>query len=299
MRRLVSIALSCAFVLLASTLAQAQASRTWVSGVGSDANPCSRTAPCLTFAGAISKTAAKGEISVLDPGGFGAVTITKSISIISEGNIAGVLVSGTNGITINALTSDVITLRGLDINGLGAGIRGINVLAAGAVHVQNCHIYGFTQDALQAAAGNTLVTVQDTVAHDNGRGFFFSDNVNASLDTVRSERNGFGVRATGTGDVVVRNSVMSGNTGNGIAAVSAGLGLVVNVTVDNTIASHNAGAGVLAQGPDASVNLSNTTIANNATGISAVSAGHVVSFGNNRIIANTTNGAPTSTIPQQ
>src|SRR5881296_1387534 len=108
------------FLFFAGT-AHAQATRTWVSGVGDDANPCSRTAPCKTFAGAISKTAAKGEINVLDPGGFGAVTITKSISIEAVGVIAGVLVSGTNAIVINALPTDVIVLRGLTIEGLGTG----------------------------------------------------------------------------------------------------------------------------------------------------------------------------------
>src|SRR5712691_3114554 len=80
-----------AITLAFSALAQAQATRTWVSGVGDDANPCSRTAPCKTFAGAISKTAACGEISVLDPGGFGAVTITKSITIDGDGTLAGIL----------------------------------------------------------------------------------------------------------------------------------------------------------------------------------------------------------------
>src|ERR1700682_4953716 len=94
--------------------ANAQATRTWVSGVGDDANPCSRTAPCKTFAGAISKTQAGGEINVLDPGGFGGVTITKSITISSEGFEAGVLVSGTNAIIVNAGANDVIILRGLD-----------------------------------------------------------------------------------------------------------------------------------------------------------------------------------------
>src|ERR1700753_3375248 len=100
-----------AALLLVTTLASAQASRTWVSGVGDDANPCSRTAPCKTFAGAIAKTAAAGEIDVLDPGGFGAVTITKSITIDGAGNTAGVLVSGTNGIVISAQSTDVATLR--------------------------------------------------------------------------------------------------------------------------------------------------------------------------------------------
>src|SRR5580692_1251191 len=114
--------------------AQAQATRTWVSGVGDDANPCSRTAPCKTFAGAISKTAPAGEINVLDPGGFGAVTITKSITISSQGFEAGVLVSGTNGIIVQAGPSDVVVLEGLDIEGLGTGLDGIKVNTAGAVY---------------------------------------------------------------------------------------------------------------------------------------------------------------------
>src|SRR5271168_2938804 len=99
------------FLAFAATPASAQATRTWVSGVGDDANPCSRTAPCKTFAGAISKTATGGEIDALDPGGFGALTITKSITIDGGPGIAGVLVSGTNGFTVNAGTSAVVTLR--------------------------------------------------------------------------------------------------------------------------------------------------------------------------------------------
>ena len=88
-------------ILLNATSAQAQATRTWVSGVGDDANPCSRTAPCKTFAGAISKTAAGGIINCIDPGGFGAVTITKSITIDCSPFIGGVLAAGTNAINVN------------------------------------------------------------------------------------------------------------------------------------------------------------------------------------------------------
>src|SRR3954447_10302959 len=116
-------------ICLYAVPAQAQATRTWVSGVGDDANPCSRTAPCKTFAGAISKTASGGEINVLDPGGFGAVTITKPITISSIGFEAGVLVSGTNGIVINVPNAtDFVILRGLDIEGLGTGLSGVTVL---------------------------------------------------------------------------------------------------------------------------------------------------------------------------
>src|SRR5881397_1560243 len=102
-RRLVKFAPALALIALAlPASASAQASRTWVSGVGDDANPCSRTAPCKTFAGAISRTAANGEINCLDPGGFGGVTITKAITISCEAGTAGVLVSGTNGVIVSA-----------------------------------------------------------------------------------------------------------------------------------------------------------------------------------------------------
>jgi hypothetical protein len=124
-----------------SSAAQAQASRTWVSGVGDDANPCSRTAPCKTFAGAISKTAAGGEIDALDPGGFGAVTITKAITIDGGGGqVASALVSGTNGIIVSAGPTDVVTLRNLTINGIGGtgsgGLNGVHYIAGAALHIE-------------------------------------------------------------------------------------------------------------------------------------------------------------------
>src|SRR6201987_6097283 len=126
--------------VLSSAPAQAQATRTWVSGVGDDVNPCSRTAPCKTFAGAISKTAASGEINCLDPGGFGAVTITKSIIISCEGVEAGVLVAGTNGIAVNGASTDIVYLRGLDLEGLGTGLSGILFIGSGVLHVEHCII---------------------------------------------------------------------------------------------------------------------------------------------------------------
>ncbi len=136
-------ALAWVSTLILAGQAHAQATRTWVSGVGDDANPCSRTAPCKTFAGAISKTATGGEIDVLDPAGFGAVTITKSITIASEGaGEGGVLVSGTNGIIVNAPSGSVVNLRGLQIEGLGTGLSGVLVLG-GDVHIENCVIRNF------------------------------------------------------------------------------------------------------------------------------------------------------------
>jgi hypothetical protein len=139
--------LSPALVLVALVLpssAFGQATRTWVSGVGDDANPCSRTAPCKTFAGAISKTAVKGEINCLDPGGFGGVTITKAITIKCHYTEGGVLVSGTNAIVVNAPATDKVTLRGLDINGLGTGLNGVRILSAKVVQIFDSEIYQFT-----------------------------------------------------------------------------------------------------------------------------------------------------------
>src|ERR1700760_4272375 len=125
MRVPVFVALACAIGFFFFFLpANAQATRTWVSGVGDDANPCSRTAPCKTFAGAISKTAAAGEINVLDPGGFGGVTITKAITIRSDHIEAGVLVAGANGINVVAGATDTVVLEGLDFDGVNTGLSG-------------------------------------------------------------------------------------------------------------------------------------------------------------------------------
>src|SRR2546423_4822866 len=147
---------ACAFLAMTlafATAAQAQATRTWVSGVGDDANPCSRTAPCKTYAGAISKTAKDGEISTLDPGGFGAVTITKSITINGGGGGQGygsILAALTNGIIINITdAADVrksVRLDWLNINGASSGLDGIRFLAGNSLHIENCLIDGFTGD---------------------------------------------------------------------------------------------------------------------------------------------------------
>src|SRR6266850_898980 len=138
------------FTLAFFSIAQAQANRTWVSGVGDDVNPCSRTAPCKTFAGAISKTAAAGEINCLDPAGYGAVTIIKSMMIRCNYTEGGVLVAGTNGIVVNTLSTDVVYLEGLDIMGANTGLNGITFIQAGVLHVRNSVIREFNG----AGAGN-------------------------------------------------------------------------------------------------------------------------------------------------
>src|SRR5450756_330475 len=164
MRRIALLALAIGFLVpfLAAAPAHAQATRTWVSGVGDDVNPCSRTAPCKTFAGAISKTAVAGEIDCLDPGGFGGITITKSITLNCSATLGSILVAGTNGITISAGTSDKIIIRGLQLQGLGPngapGLTGIKILTAGVVAIENCVITQFGQQGISDARTCLLYT---------------------------------------------------------------------------------------------------------------------------------------------
>jgi hypothetical protein len=297
--------LAFALILLGgTTLAEAQATRTWVSGVGDDVNPCSRTAPCKTFAGAISKTAANGEINVLDPGGFGAVTITKSISIIGDGNIGGVLNNVTNGIIVNAGANDVVVLRGLDINGVATGASGIRMISGGMLVVENCLIYGFTGKGIDVATSTvSQVFVKDTIIRNNigasGGGILLSrtgaGSVMGTIERVRVERNRFGVRVEDGGRATVRDSVASGNNTNGyVASSTTGAAYLF---VEDSLASDSTNNGILAQGGNSTIRLSNTTVTGNGTGLAGT--GIIVSFGNNRIAGNGVDGAPTTTIGLQ
>ena len=146
-------------ICLLSGGAQAQASRTWVSGVGDDTNPCARTTPCKTFAGAISKTAVGGEINALDPGDFGTVTIAKGITIDGGGGqVAGVSASGTNGVVVTAGPTDIVTLRNLRINGIGSGLNGIVYQSGAALHIKNCNIFGFIGNGTTTGNGISVAT---------------------------------------------------------------------------------------------------------------------------------------------
>jgi hypothetical protein len=295
------------------TLAQG-ASRTWVSGVGDDVNPCSRTAPCKTFAGAISKTTAGGEINVLDPGGFGAVTITKSITISSEGFEAGVLVSGTNGIVINAGSTNVITLRGLDIEGLGTGLNGIKFLAGGALHVQNSTIRNFRATGagngngiyIANSAGIVTVDVTDTIITDNGVGSdgggirvapSGSGAARVTLTRVQLSSNSRGVVGDGSStSAAVRITIVEcsadRNTNAGFAAVSTGS--LVELMIDSSSATYNAGAGVTANGASTTARVGRSSITGNATGALPTNGGTIQSYQTNQIRGNTSNGTWTA-----
>jgi hypothetical protein len=283
--------------------ASAQATRTWVSGVGDDVNPCSRTAPCKTFAGAISKTAAGGEINCLDPGGFGALTITKSISVICEAGTAGVVVSGTNAFIVNAAATDVVVIKGLDFEGLGTGLNGIRVISAGFVHIEDCIIRNFKGAApngfgIQFAASSALgFTVTKTSLINNGTGATgggiqirpTANSTTGVIDRVVVDRNVFGIAADSTGgtsgiNVTVRQSVVSNNTQIGIFATGAvGAGIMVDRT-----ASVNNGTGASGAGGGGIVRIGSSTF----TGNGVATNGNVQSYGNNEI-----NGNATDTVP--
>jgi hypothetical protein len=292
-----------------ASLASAQATRTWVSGVGDDANPCSRTAPCKTFAGAISKTAPGGEINVLDPGGFGAVTITKSISIVNDGvGSAGVVVSGTNAIIVNAAATDVVVLRGLDIEGLGTGLNGIRHLSGGSLSVENCTINNFTQKAIDfEPSGASQLAVKNTIIRNNvigaaSGGIFIKPGAVtfalASIDGVTVTRNTFGIRAENNARVTIRNSVVSGSSQDGIVAFFAsGVGPVVTVAASATV--NNGAGGLRSEGSGAVIQADGVTITGNATGLVSVASGAIVSLRSNLLGRNTTDGAFTSTVPLQ
>ena len=230
-----SIALSSWRLAIGSLLlglasaASAQATRTWVSGVGDDANPCSRTAPCRSFAGAISKTAARGEINVLDPGGFGAVTITKSISIISPFGWGGILAAGTNGITVNVTPTDKVVLDGLDIEGAGTGINGIRIIGGGITVIRRSSIRNFTEDGvhLVGTVSGTRVAIVDSDISFSGGGLFVQGvgNVvnNAIIErTVFDQLVSYHVQIAGPGTVTISASQLIGGSAPKLVASGGG-----------------------------------------------------------------------------
>jgi hypothetical protein len=289
-------------VLFVVSLANAQASRTWVSGVGDDANPCSRTAPCKTFAGAISKTAAGGEIDALDPAGYGAVTITKAITIDGGGGqVASVLVSGTNGIVVQAGTNDVVTLRNIQINGIGTGINGIRFLAGKALHVENCTISGFTTRGIDiATSGGGQVEVLNTIVRDNNdsgiKSLNTANTVSVSIDHSKFINNRqFGVFASDFSKFSIRNTTSASNGNIGFLAQAANGTAVINLV--DSIASNNS-IGVQAGGNTAptTIRIGRMSLLGNPTGIVVGINGSVLSFGSN---FNDGTGAPSGDISTQ
>lgn len=295
MNKLISLVATAATLVLSLSIqsAAAQATRTWVSGVGDDANPCSRTAPCKTFAGAISKTAAGGEISVLDPAGFGAVTITKSITISGDGTLAGILNAGTNGIIVNAAVTDVVQLRNLSIAGAGTGLSGIRILQAGLVVVDRLTI------ADQTMNGIDIATVQTSPLNVVVRNSVISNVLDAAA-TAGIKMSSTAASTPGPVNVVIDNVSIQGVDYVGAsppAALPAGVLVGANSTAQlDRVSISRTGIGVSATSATSTAYLSDSTITQNATGLATTNTGRIISYNNNRLRGNTTDGAPTSTV---
>lgn len=271
--------------LAGATLASAQATRTWVSGVGDDANPCSRTAPCKTFAGAISKTATGGEISVLDPGGFGALTITKSITISGNGNATSILASGTNGINVNG-ANITVRISGLEINGNGTGLKGINFIQGKSVIIDDVDIYGFSQNGIFASAPGTLM-VRNSRIDNNVVGIGVSTAAPNLLRTeivdTNMDLNGTGLLAGVGARVAVRNCTASHNSGFGLRATGSGLAV-------DTCTIQNNPTGLSAESASA-VKVKGSTLIDNGTGLNIAGGSSLLSGGGNTVEGNGVNGA--------
>jgi hypothetical protein len=304
---------TCFAFTLTATRAEAQATRTWVSGVGDDANPCSRTAPCKTFAGAISKTAAGGEINCLDPAGFGAVTLTKSITIDCTQTLGGILAASTTGVIVNGAGA-VVNLRGLSINGgppTLPGIAGVRILQAASVHIENVRIFNFLAGSpngfginVNPTSGSIAVYVLGCTIHGNGTassgaGINVAPTGTASVTMLVSDTDfdgnfrGIIYAANGTtagsGTLAITNSRFFRNPDTAITVTSGANGLVA--TFDG-LHIYNSSNGIVITGGGVLARLGNSVIAYNGTAVVSSGGAGLQSYKNNQIDLNSNNSTP-------
>ncbi|MBA4150837.1 MAG: right-handed parallel beta-helix repeat-containing protein [Verrucomicrobia bacterium] len=271
----------------------AQATRTWVSGPGDDANPGSRLAPCKTFSGVYSKTAAGGEINVIDPGGYGTATINKSLTI--DGGSMGFVTfsSGISGMTIGAGAADVVTLRNLTFNGAGTGLHGIRINSGGTIRLENCSIGGGTSNAIHFASSATntsLILINCKLYNFAGAGIFVGTAGNKLiLEGTTIEQCGAGIAVEEASTVVVKNSSVNLNKGIGVFASPGALVTLEDTHVDlNQTGIHSVG----------SVTISGVTVTGNTgAGLATSGNGIIRTFHNNQIFGNNPNGNPTGSAP--
>jgi len=302
-----SIIVSIGIFAIAATGALAQ-NRTWVSGVGDDGNPCSRSAPCKTFAGAIFKTAAGGQISVLDPGAYGTVTINKSITIDGGGELGSIVnfsvLSGPiTGITVNAGPTDTVILRNLQIDGVGGGPAGIRIISAGSVHIEDSAILN-QGDAtngrgieIEPTAGITVnVFIHDVAIYHcavNGiRAAPMGGTANVYMDDVRIASIGSS-GTTRDGIDMQSGSNMSLNNVRVIYCTGSGLRVEAStVTVGNSVFNRNTQDGITVGPGIAVIRVNGSTLTQNSgAGISATGSGQIFSYKNSR---SSDNGLPDS-----
>jgi Right handed beta helix region len=290
-------------LLMACSLAQAAgATRTWVSGVGDDLNSCSRTAPCKTFAGAYVKTAAGGQINVIDAGPYGTLTIDHAITIDASESFAGVLgYNDVPGFIINAGASDVVVLRGLTIE--GAGGSGIKFIAGGKLYVEDCTISGFQEKGIDFVSNDkSELFVKDTIIRNNGGAGIqvqagANGSIKATIDHSKLDGNKNGLSALDNVRVTIRDSVASHSGTNGVVLTASAAG-APEVSVENCLLTNNVSYGIKVNGK-ALVRLSGSTVTANDTGLFVSGGGVIDSYGDNNIDGNlSANGAPNNTTPQ-
>jgi hypothetical protein len=319
-----ALALTTLFALPV-TPAQAANQRSWVASFGGG-SACTRISPCATFAAAYSATNAGGEINCVDQGDFGGaeLDINMSITIDCEGVQGRFGMPVGNGVAffIRASATDVVVLRGLDIDGAGIAAYGIDFQGGAALHVEKCVIRNFAANnfgwgILANTSFNTIseLFVSDTVLENNGTassggGILITPAVIANqltrvtLNRVEARNNFFGIKADSTGggggviNMTVRDSVSSGNRSNGIVGTGFSAGPSIVMMIERSTSSQNAtaGFGVIADGPKTTITLSGSTVMGNINGIGASNGGSLVSYQNNNVTLNSVDGSPTSVI---
>jgi len=303
-----SLLAALTFVFMAASPANAQ-SRTWVSGVGDDLNPCSRTAPCKTFAGAISKTSSGGEISCLDPGGYGAVTIAKSITIDCVGTNGHILSSNTNGVLVNA-AGIVVTLRNIQIDGVGTTTgNGIRILQAAAVNIENVVIQNLGGTgtngrgiSIETATANVRVSIHNSSINNTTNfaihSFPTAGNVSLAIDDVDITRGGTtGIQIRQLTSASINRTSVS-NSPAGTAAITLELSSV-GANISNSFLANN-GIGIFnGNGGSPTTFLYGTVITGNTDQGLQINSGTITSLGNNMIRGNVGNEVPSSTITTQ
>jgi hypothetical protein len=325
----IAVAAVLASTLLASGVASAAAQRSFVSTSGVDNPACSIAAPCRSFGAAILATNPGGEVVVLNSGGYGPVTIAQSVSIIAPpGVYAGISVSSGVGVTVTTAATDVVALRGLTINNVGTGIRGIVFDGAGRLQVADVSATGFEFEGLDftPSAGSDLVVERSSFS-GNETGIVIGPGagtaVRAVIDGVRLHHNGSGIVAFNNVTMNARNAVIASNTTTGLGVFPQVAGSNTDVTLESTEIASNGGRGVWAGDPNGSsavtihdctivnndtgiftaqaaqIRLSGTAISRNVTGIAYSTGGVALSQGNNLIDGNGTDGtAPTLVGPK-
>jgi len=299
-RRTILVAFTLMFAaIVAAAPANAQNLRSFVSARGLDTNNCTLAAPCRTFAQALTMTNAGGEIDVLDPAGYGAMTITKAISIVNDGiGTAGVIVpSGGTGITINAGANDAVSLRGLSIEGNGLGATGIQFNTGLSLTVENCVIRHVTQDGIDFLpnATSSLSVSNSLVADNASRGIYVlptgSGTVTAVFNRVQANNNGGngivlnGLNATGTVKGTVYDSVAAGNGGGGFVPVTtSGYAPTALMVFNSVSANNNSGLGV--HGTGATLRVAHSMVTGNTNGWGVTGGGVLLSAGDNTIEGN-------------